>query len=75
LKIASFKKIDNSNVCFFIFLKTKTMLSNYFFMKNRNGTQVIIKKNGDIHVPILEREMIEAAPMTLQWPGLLVYDE
>jgi hypothetical protein len=75
LKIASFKKIDNSNVCFFIFLKTKTMLSNYFFMKNRNGTQVIIKKNGDIHVPILEGEMIEAAPMTLQWPGLLVYDE
>jgi hypothetical protein len=75
LKIASFKKINNSNVCFFIFLKTKTMLSNYFFMKNRNGTQVIIKKNGDIHVPILEGEMIEAAPMTLQWPGLLVYDE
>jgi hypothetical protein len=44
-------------------------------MKNRNGTQVIIKKNGDIHVPILEGEMIEAAPMTLQWPGLLVDDE
>jgi hypothetical protein len=34
-----------------------------------------MKKNGDIHVPILEGDVIEAAPMTLQWPGLLVDDE
>jgi len=40
-------------------------------MKNRNGTDVIMKKNGDIHVPILEGDVMEAAPMTLQWPGLL----
>jgi hypothetical protein len=41
--------------------------NNFFFMENRNGTQVIIKKNRDIHVPTPEGQVIDAAQMTLAW--------
>jgi hypothetical protein len=32
--------------------------------------QVIIKENGNIHVPALGGHVIEAAPMDFQWSGL-----